>query len=100
MVSSVIFSRPDYSRIRYSGNSMVSGGPVEMLLRAIAPNCTQLILKCVVGKLTMTGWQCCKEMFDPNPYFTKSGKHFLFQIIQEIDAKIRLSSYTTEILFS
>jgi hypothetical protein len=43
-------------------------------LRAIAPNCTQFILQCEVGKLTMSGWQCCKELFDPNPYFTKSGK--------------------------
>jgi hypothetical protein len=49
---------------------------MEQLLRVIAPNCTQLILQCVVGKAVISGWDCCRNYFDPNPYFTASGSIF------------------------
>jgi hypothetical protein len=68
-----VLSRSDYNKISYGTTGAIPGGPREQLLRAIAPNCTQLILQCVVGKQIMTGWECCRSIFDPNPYFTSAG---------------------------
>jgi hypothetical protein len=41
---------PDYNKISYGTTGAIPGGPEEQLLRAIAPNCTQLILQCIIGK--------------------------------------------------
>jgi hypothetical protein len=71
-----VLTRPEYNRLSYGPTGAIPGGPKEQLLRAIAPNCTQLILQCIVGKQIMTGWECCQRMFDPNPYFTVAGEVF------------------------
>lgn len=69
-----ILSKPEFNRISYGTSGALSGGPIEQLLRAAATNCTQLILHCDIGKASYTGWDCCRLYFDPNPYFTQSGK--------------------------
>ena len=75
-----ILARPVYSQSNFGSTGVVAGGAVEQLLRAIAPNCTQLILQCSLGKLVLNGWDCCTRVFDPNPYFTQAGKSwFNFQ---------------------
>ena len=68
-----VLSRSDYNKISYGAGGAIPGGPMEQLLRAIAPNCTQLILSCTIGKQIMNGWECCQKIFDPNPYFTVAG---------------------------
>jgi len=68
-----ILSRSAYSQISYGTTGATAGGAKEQLLRAIAPNCTQLILQCTFGKQIMSGWDCCSRVFDPNPYFTQAG---------------------------
>ncbi len=60
-----ILSKPEFNKISYGTSGAISGGPMEQLLRAIAPNCTQFIMQCSVGKATMNGWDCCKNYFDP-----------------------------------
>ena len=69
-----VLSRADYNKISFGPTGALPGGAREQLLRAIAPNCTQLILQCIVGKQIMTGWECCAKMFDPTPYFTVAGR--------------------------
>jgi len=64
----------------------ISGGPREQLLRAIAPNCTQLILQCIIGKAVLTGWDCCANYFDQTPYFTSSGQCFVAKVIEVVGA--------------
>ena len=69
-----VLSRSDYNKLSYGTSGAISGGPLEQLLRAVAPNCSQLILQCVIGKAVMNGFDCCAKYFDTNPYFTDSGK--------------------------
>lgn len=54
-------------------NTPPYGTAMDNLFRAISPNCTQLILQCTFGNTTMNGWDCCNNLFDPNPYFTAYG---------------------------
>ena len=68
-----VLSRPDFNKISYGSSGALSGGPMEQLLRAVAPNCTQLIMQCSIGKAVMSGWDCCRNYFDQNPYYTESG---------------------------
>jgi hypothetical protein len=68
-----ILARPAYAQASYGSTAVVSGGAREQLLRAIAPNCTQLILQCTLGKQVLSGWDCCSRVFDPTPYFTPAG---------------------------
>ena len=77
-----VLARPEFNKISYglTGQS-ISGGPLEQLLRAVAPNCSQLILQCAIGKAVMNGFDCCSKYFDQNPYFTESGstlKHIFY----------------------
>ena len=66
--------RSDYNKLTYgTGTNVPNGGPMDQLLRAIAPNCSQLILQCTVGNTTMNGFDCCAKIFDPVPYFTAQG---------------------------
>jgi len=68
---------PEYNKIAYGSNGQsIPGGPMEQLLRAIAPNCSQLILQCNIGKAIFSGYDCCAKYFDPIPYFTDGGKTF------------------------
>ena len=70
-----IFSlRSDYNKLNYGTGGPTFGGPMDQLMRAIAPNCSQLILQCMVGNTTMNGFECCDKIFDPIPYFTAQGK--------------------------
>jgi hypothetical protein len=54
---------------------------MDQLLRAVAPNCSQLILQCMVGNTTMSGFDCCAKIFDPVPYFTAQGNALLNVIV-------------------
>ena len=76
-----VLARSEYNKLSYGTSGTISGGPREQLLRAIAPNCSQLILQCVVGKAVFNGFDCCAKFFDPIPYFTDSGKTKLKFII-------------------
>ena len=70
-----VLSRSEYNKISYGSNGQsIPGGPMEQLLRAIAPNCSQLILSCTIGKAVFNGFDCCAKYFDPTPYFTDGGK--------------------------
>ena len=78
-----VLSRSEYNRLSYGASGTIPGGPREQLLRAIAPNCTQLILQCVIGKQIMTGWDCCTKIFNPTPYFTSAGNFVNFTFFNE-----------------
>ena len=77
-------SRSTYSQAAYSTSGVIPGGAKEQLLRALAPNCTQLILQCAVGKRVLTGVDCCSQIFDPNPYFTQAGNLSLVSSLHNI----------------
>ena len=77
--------RSDYNKISYgTSTNAPTGGAMDQLLRAIAPNCTQLILQCTVGNATMSGFDCCTRIFDPNPYFTAQGERPGFKSIANL----------------
>jgi hypothetical protein len=44
-----VLQRAIYNPVNY-GSGAVPGGAKELLLRSLAPNCTQLILQCAVGR--------------------------------------------------
>jgi len=53
---------------------------MEQLLRAIAPNCSQFILNCKIGKAFFNGFDCCAKYFDPTPIFTDGGKFVFIKV--------------------
>ena len=79
-----ILSRPTYSQISYGTTGVAAGGAKEQLLRSIAPNCTQMILQCAIGKQIMSGFECCSRVFDPNPYFTQAGKLYFRSLLNRL----------------
>ena len=68
-----VLQRPIYNPVNYGSGGVVPGGAKEQLLRSLAPNCTQLIVQCAVGRQVFSGLDCCNRIFDPNPYFTQAG---------------------------
>ena len=45
----------------------------EMLLKTIAPNCTEFILECQVGNKVYSGKECCGTIIDEKPMLTRFG---------------------------
>jgi len=76
-----VLSRSDFNKIYYGSNGQpIPGGPMEQLLRAIAPNCSQFILNCKIGKAFFNGFDCCAKYFDPTPIFTDGGKFVFIKV--------------------
>ena len=54
-------------------NANLYNGSHLRLIKAVSPNCSDLILECQLGNRVLDGPQCCSQMFDPEPVYNQYG---------------------------